>query len=172
VLTATGVWAAGAVPVIAPAPRSRVVPMRHDPSGDAAALSAAKGFEVAAYAMRERQETPERWKTFMAQSDAMVAWYAAPLNVERSTAAMVEATLEGHARAFSTFLGFARNVHALEPTVERFLDGPLIQRYATFLRSTRGCKGTTVVKHMGQVLNVLRFLRAPTGRALLQVCMG
>lgn len=162
------VRAATAVPAV---PRSRVVAMRHDPTADAASLASAKGFEVAAYAMSERHEKPERWRLFKTQSDAMVAWFAAPMNVERSSAAMVEATVEGHARAFSTFLGFGRNIHGLEPTVERFLDGPLIQRYATFLRSTRGCKVTTIVKHMGQVLNVLRFLRAPTGRALLQVCM-
>jgi len=153
-------------------PRSRVVPMRHDPNGDAASIASAKGFETAVYSMGERNEQPERWGLFKSQSDAMVAWFAAPMNVERSSAAMVEATLDGHARAFASFLGFARHVHRLEPTVERFLDGPLMQRYATFLRSTRGCKVTTIVKHMGQVLNVLRFMRAPTGRALLQVCMG
>jgi hypothetical protein len=173
---AAGVWATagGVLPATAvmDPPRSRVVPMRHDPNGDAASIASAKGFEVAGYSMVERKEQPERWRLFKSQSDAMVAWFAAPMNVERSSACMVQATLDGHARAFASFLGFARHVHGLEPTVERFLDGPLMQRYATFLRSTRGCKVTTIVKHMGQLLNVLRFMRAPTGRALLQVCMG
>jgi hypothetical protein len=62
---------------------------------------------------------------------------------------------------------FAVRFHERQGTLETLMDGSLLQQYGAFLMR-RPCTPGTVVKVLGQLLNVLRFMRSPTGQGVLQ----
>jgi hypothetical protein len=147
---------------------SRVLCMVYDPDGDAAAAVSAKRSASVPYTLREKIVSQELWAEFKKRSDTMLAWFGAPINVERWCPAIVESTLDGHARTLAGYLGFAHLVHGLQPSIQLLLNGPMIARFAAFLREPRGCAPATMVKQLGHIHNMLKFMQSKTGRCQVE----
>jgi hypothetical protein len=107
------------------------------------------------YGADEKTVGATAWASLASQVKVFVDWYSHETNVERSTAKLSDATMDGQVRSIHYFLGFCFTWHEQEASLECFLNGGLIQLYASFLRA-RPCTASTIVKVLGQVSPLCR----------------
>jgi hypothetical protein len=109
---------------------------------------------------------PESYAALTAQLNAVQQWMADPLNVERSSARLAEATRDSHVRSVRDMLGHAVRVRGAAPCLSTLLNGPAVMGYVRFMRQ-RGLKPRTTVKAVTHLNNIVRVLTSTSGRMLL-----
>jgi len=102
------------------------------------ALEGAKG----CYGLDEEAAGAEGWARLQNQLLRFHEWYTSETNPERSTDALSAATLDGHMRSLTYFLGYAVRFHGRGGTMETIMDGALVQQYGAFLMARPCTPGT------------------------------